>query len=171
MLALTRDYAAQARTASGINILLGIWLIVSPWVFDYSGRAPVLNSVNVGALISILAAFRLGTLDRSAGLSAINLILGLWTIASPWVCDFSANVGAEQEHAAPCNGELPWLLTARLQGRSSRRNGGSGGRPHSWPIPHRRRTPASGIKTNSCEVVAHGRRRTGDSRECTLVNQ
>jgi SPW repeat len=94
MLTLTRDYAAQARTASGINILLGIWLIVSPWVFDYSGRAPVLNSVNVGALISILAAFRLGTLDRSAGLSAINLILGLWTIASPWVCDFSANVGA-----------------------------------------------------------------------------
>jgi hypothetical protein len=94
MLTLTRDYAAQARTASGINILLGIWLIVSPWVFDYGGRAPVLNSVYVGALISILAAFRLATLDRSAGLSAINLILGLWTIASPWVCGYSANVGA-----------------------------------------------------------------------------
>jgi SPW repeat len=94
MLTLTRDYAAQARTASGINILLGIWLIVSPWVFDYSGRGPVLNSVYVGALISILAAFRLATLDRSAGLSAINLILGLWTIASPWVCGYSPNVGA-----------------------------------------------------------------------------
>lgn len=30
MLTLTRDYAAQARVASGINILLGIWLLVSP---------------------------------------------------------------------------------------------------------------------------------------------
>ena len=94
MLTLTRDYAAQARTASGINILLGIWLIVSPWVFDYSGRAPVLNSVYVGALVALLAAFRLATLRHSAGLSAINLTLALWTIASPWVCGYSANVGA-----------------------------------------------------------------------------
>jgi SPW repeat len=94
MLTLTRDYAAQARTASGINILLGIWLIVSPWVFDYSGRAPVLNSVYVGALVALLAAFRLATLRRSAGLSAINLILALWTIASPWACGYSANDGA-----------------------------------------------------------------------------
>jgi SPW repeat-containing protein len=94
MLTLTRDYAAQARTASGINILLGIWLIVSPWVFDYSGRAPVLNSVYVGAVIAMLAAFRLATLRRSAGLSAINVILALWVIASPWVYGYSANVGA-----------------------------------------------------------------------------
>jgi SPW repeat len=98
MLTLTRDYAAQARTASGINILLGIWLIVSPWVFDYSGRAPVLNSVYVGALVALLAAFRLATLRRSAGLSAINLILALWTIASPWVCGYSANVGAVRDN-------------------------------------------------------------------------
>jgi len=94
MLTLRRDYAAQARTASGINILLGIWLIVSPWLFDYSGRAPVLNSVYVGALIAMLAAFRLAALRRSAGLSAINVILGLWTIASPWVYGYAANIGA-----------------------------------------------------------------------------
>jgi len=43
MLTLMRDYAAQARTASGINILLGISLIVSPWVFDYSGSTPEKN--------------------------------------------------------------------------------------------------------------------------------
>ncbi len=54
MATFTHDYAAQARTASGINILLGIWLIVSPWVFNYSGRGPVLNSVYGGALIALL---------------------------------------------------------------------------------------------------------------------
>jgi SPW repeat len=94
MLTLRHDYAAQARTASGINILLGLWLIFSPWVFDYSGRAPVLNSVYVGALIAMLAAFRLAALRRSAGLSAINVILALWISASPWVFGYSANVGA-----------------------------------------------------------------------------
>jgi hypothetical protein len=93
MLTLTRDYAAQARTASGINILLGIWLIASPWVFDYSG-GPSVNSVFVGALVAILAASRLASLRSSTGLSAINLILALWTIASPWVFGYSTNVGA-----------------------------------------------------------------------------
>jgi SPW repeat len=49
MLTLTRDYAAQARTASGINILMGLWLLASPWVFDYSARPAVVSSVCAGA--------------------------------------------------------------------------------------------------------------------------
>jgi hypothetical protein len=97
MLTLTRDYAAQARTASGINILLGIWLIASPWVFDYSG-GPAVNGVFVGTLIAILAASRLASLRNSAGLSAINVILALWTIVSPWVYGYSANVGAVRDN-------------------------------------------------------------------------
>jgi hypothetical protein len=98
MLAFTRDYAAQARTASGINILLGIWLIVSPWMFGYSGTPAVMNSVMVGALISILAGSRLASLRDSAGLSAVNLILALWIIASPWVYGYAANVGGVRDN-------------------------------------------------------------------------
>ena len=75
MFTLARDYAAQARTASGINILLGIWLIVSPWVFDYSGSPAVLSSVVVGAVIALLAAIRLASLHNSTGLSGVNLLL------------------------------------------------------------------------------------------------
>jgi hypothetical protein len=55
MLPFARDYAAQARTASGVNILLGISLVLSPWTFDYSGTPAVMNSVIVGALVAILA--------------------------------------------------------------------------------------------------------------------
>jgi hypothetical protein len=60
MLTLARNYAAQARTASGINVLLGIWLLVSPWSFGYSAVGPpaILSSVIVGALVAILAASR-----------------------------------------------------------------------------------------------------------------
>ena len=33
-----RDLAAEASTASGANIVLGIWLIDSPWVFAEDRR-------------------------------------------------------------------------------------------------------------------------------------
>lgn len=91
---LSRNQAVQARAASGINVVLGIWLIVSPWVFDYSGRSAVLSSVFVGALIATLAAMRLTALHGSAGLSGINLLLGFWTIVSPWAIGHVANKGA-----------------------------------------------------------------------------
>lgn len=94
MLRSTHDYVAQASIASGVNILLGIWLIDSPWVFDFSGTAAVLSSVFVGVLLALLAAIRLASLHNSAGVSALNLLLALWTIASPWTLGYDANAGA-----------------------------------------------------------------------------
>ncbi len=100
MLAKTRDYAAEARASSGINIVLGIWLLVSPWVFNYHsmGSGAQLNSVIVGALIAILAASRLASLRTSAGLSGLNVILALWTIASPWVYGYAASAGGVRDN-------------------------------------------------------------------------
>ncbi len=94
MLTFTRDYAAQVRTASSTNILLGIWLLFSPWVFDYHTWPALLNSVIVGALIVALAANRFESPGRKMALSWINLVLGLWTIASPWVCGYASNISA-----------------------------------------------------------------------------
>jgi SPW repeat len=94
MFRFARDYTVQARTASGVNILLGVWLIVSPWVFDYSGRSAALSSVTVGALIALLAAIRLASLHNSAGLSGINLLLAFWTAAAPWIYEYAVNTGA-----------------------------------------------------------------------------
>jgi hypothetical protein len=94
----TRDYAAQARSASGMNILLGVWLIFSPWTFDYSGSPAVLNSVFVGILIAIFAAIRLASLRNTASLSGVNLLLALWIIASPWLLGYAANVGAVRDN-------------------------------------------------------------------------
>jgi SPW repeat len=94
MLTLTRDYAAQARIASAINIPLGIWLVVSPWMLHYSamGLPATLNSMIVGALIVVLAAVRFNSWRDTAPFSWINLVLGLWTIASPWVYGYAAKV-------------------------------------------------------------------------------
>jgi hypothetical protein len=92
--ATEKEYAARARTASGINVLLGIWLIVSPWMFGYSEQAAVLSSVSVGVLIALLAAIRLASVHNSVGLSGINILLALWTVVSPWAYAYVSNEGA-----------------------------------------------------------------------------
>jgi hypothetical protein len=98
MLTLTRNYAAQARIASGLNILLGIWLIASPWVFDYSGTPAVMNSVMIGILIAILAASRLASLRDTASLSGVNLVLAVWTAASSWLFGYAQNVAGVRDN-------------------------------------------------------------------------
>ncbi|MBX6746987.1 MAG: SPW repeat protein, partial [Acetobacteraceae bacterium] len=50
----------MVRGASGLNIILGIWLIISPWVLGYSGLPwPLWNNVVCGILIALLAAARI----------------------------------------------------------------------------------------------------------------
>jgi hypothetical protein len=89
MFASSRSF--KERAASTITVLLGIWLIASPLVFDYSGKYPVLNSEFVGALVAMLAIIRLVSLRESAGVNAISLLLGFWTIVSPWAIGYVAN--------------------------------------------------------------------------------
>ncbi|HEX7054981.1 MAG TPA: SPW repeat protein [Burkholderiales bacterium] len=49
------------------NVVLGAWLIVSPWVLGFAGlQAAMLNAVIVGALVVVLAIWALGT-DRDIG--------------------------------------------------------------------------------------------------------
>lgn len=91
MSALIRHDSLQVRVASGITILLGVWLIASPWVFVYSGRLAVLNALSVGALIAMLAAIRLALVQLSLVVNRVNVALGFWTIISPWVSGYVAN--------------------------------------------------------------------------------
>jgi hypothetical protein len=98
MLTITRNYAAQARAATCTNILLGIWLLYSPWIFGYYTWSALGNSVIVGALIAILAAIRLASLRDSTRLSVVNLTLALWTIASPWVYGYAANLDGVRDN-------------------------------------------------------------------------
>jgi hypothetical protein len=89
MLASSRNF--KADTASALSGLLGIWLVSSPWVFDYGGKYPVLNSMLVGALIAMLAAIRLFSSRGGAAVNGMRVSLGLWTIVSPWASGYVAN--------------------------------------------------------------------------------
>ena|SRR5689334_18028766 len=82
------------RAASGLNLIAAIWLIISPFVLTFSQVPSALwNNVIVGIAAAIIAIVRLNATDQT-GWSWANVLLGVWTIISPWALGFSVN-GAE----------------------------------------------------------------------------
>jgi hypothetical protein len=80
-----------------LNMLAGIWLIVSPWILGFAGLGvPFWDSLLVGVAVAVLAAMRLRT-PTVTGLSWINFFLGIWLIISPFVLGFTI------ASAAMCN--------------------------------------------------------------------
>jgi len=70
--------------ASWLNVLLGIWVIISPFVVQFAQLpAAMWNNVIVGIVIAILALIRTST-PRQIGWSWANVILGIWMIISPF---------------------------------------------------------------------------------------
>lgn len=75
--------------ASWLNVILGIWLIIAPFVLNYAYNSTSLwNSVILG--IAILIVAYAATQSTSPGPSWWNLIFGVWLIISPWVLGFVA---------------------------------------------------------------------------------
>jgi VIT1/CCC1 family predicted Fe2+/Mn2+ transporter len=85
----------QVKFASGVNIVLGAWMVIASFVLGYSGTAiAVWNDIIVGVVILILAWSRVANPDRMTAESWINAILGLWLIVAPFVLGFSAVTAA-----------------------------------------------------------------------------
>ena len=82
---------AGIRVASGINILSGLWLVVSPWVLEYvvSDRSASLNNIAIGGMMLIIGLVRVSLPRSTPMLSAVNLVLGVWTLTSPWMYGFT----------------------------------------------------------------------------------
>ena len=70
---------------SWINILLAIWVIVSPFVLAFADRPRLMwNNVATGCAIGILAILRT-SMRNQPGWSWANVVLGVWLIISPLV--------------------------------------------------------------------------------------
>ena len=77
-------HLSTKRWQDGVILLLGIWLVISPWVFGYPNDSPpTINAVIAGAIMAILAAFDLYKTYVWAVL--LNIVLGAWVAASPWL--------------------------------------------------------------------------------------
>ncbi|HEX5491953.1 MAG TPA: SPW repeat protein [Candidatus Udaeobacter sp.] len=83
-----RQYVRAGSDASAgvswINIVLGIWVIISPFIVQFTQfPAAMWNNVIVGIVIAVLAIIRT-SVPRQTGWSWVNVILGIWMIISPF---------------------------------------------------------------------------------------
>jgi hypothetical protein len=81
------------RTAAGINAVVGLWLFASPWIYSVH---PLTNSWNdwiVGAIIVLFSGILFSHPVSARGLSFLNMLLGAWVFASPWIFNYTHSVG------------------------------------------------------------------------------
>lgn len=80
--------SGQIRTASGLNVILGIWLIIAPFIFAMTGAA-FWNDILVGIFVLILASTRVSRPTASTRLASwTNAIVGIWLILAPFVLGY-----------------------------------------------------------------------------------
>jgi hypothetical protein len=86
----TRDphWRDEVIGAAGLNVIAGIWLILSPWILGYTGPDATWNPIVFGAIILVLALARLAKPAGTQALSAINALIGVWLFVSGfWLAD------------------------------------------------------------------------------------
>lgn len=76
------------RWQDWVNVVLGLWMLASPWALDFAAdnSAPARSAWLLGAAIVIFAA--LAVYIPRAWEEAINVILGLALVVSPWALGF-----------------------------------------------------------------------------------
>jgi hypothetical protein len=75
------------------NLLLGLWLFASPWILGFAADlTPAWNAYVLGVAIVVFAA--IAVYMPKAWEEAVNIILGIWMIVSPWVLGFSTHMVA-----------------------------------------------------------------------------
>lgn len=82
---------SQVKKASGLNLLLGLWLVIAPFLLSYATSASRGNDITIGVIIALLAAFRLLGAYRAAWLSWLNALLGIWLIVGPFILGYDSS--------------------------------------------------------------------------------
>jgi hypothetical protein len=83
------------RICDVLNLLLGAFLLFSPWMFGFAAGAETQNAVICGIIIVVLSLAALAAFAEWE--EWLNLIVGLWVLVSPWVLGF-ANTTAMTIH-------------------------------------------------------------------------
>ena len=79
-----------------VNLILGAWLFVTPWIFGFAGSIAGWNAWICGGLIALVAIAAL--LAFTEWEEWANLLLGLWAIVAPWNLGFDGNKAALTNH-------------------------------------------------------------------------
>lgn len=57
ILAASRAFGTAGPWASWLAALIGIWMIISPWVYGFAGHAWMWNAIVVGIIMLVLGAW------------------------------------------------------------------------------------------------------------------
>ena len=82
---------SNAKLCDIANLILGLFLLLSPWIVGYSG-SPVQNALISGVVIAGLSIAALAAFAQWE--EWVNLLLGLWVLVSPWVLGFQGTTAA-----------------------------------------------------------------------------
>ncbi len=88
-----------------VNLALGVFLFVSPWIFGFTSELARHTSWMAGAAIGIVAILSIGDLFESISVPDffeteewINLAIGLWLAVCPWVIGMYDDTTATEVH-------------------------------------------------------------------------
>ena len=81
----------QAQTLSGINFILGAWLVVSPYIFGYLSTSAKWNQTVFGAIVVVLSVIRYFA-PQVEWPSWLNGMAGIWLIIAPFVLNYVKGV-------------------------------------------------------------------------------
>lgn len=85
---MANEDTSGIRSLSIINLILGAWFIVSPWIFGYTSSAAIWNQFVVGIIIAVLAIGRL-IAPSQRWMSALTGIAALWAIIAPFILSYN----------------------------------------------------------------------------------
>ena len=78
------------KRVSWINLILGIWLIISPFVFVSVGpKVTVANNVVLGILLIASSWWILAVTAPAGGVSWFQMLCGIWLIIAPFVLRYN----------------------------------------------------------------------------------
>jgi hypothetical protein len=70
-----------------VNLILGAWLIISPWILGYTTSAAKWNQTILGIVGLVRAGLR-ALAPRQQWLSFLNGLAAIWLIISPWILNY-----------------------------------------------------------------------------------
>ena len=102
--------AGAGRAPAMVCLVAGAWLLLAPWVLEYSGfAAPLSVDLGLGLVLIALAAFRLLAGDASRGVPVLTTSAGLLLVIAPVVLRYG---DTDRVVAAYVNDVLIGLLVA-----------------------------------------------------------
>ena len=76
------------RWQDWVNVVLGVWLVISPWALGFTGQQTAATVAWVTGVAVVLFA-SMGAYMQEAWEEAINVILGVILMGAPWAFDFA----------------------------------------------------------------------------------